>query len=80
MELPHGGVFEPVESDQDQPGEATERERANDVGELSPIPEDAGGDSPPEHDALAELEESVGRLLSEDLTTEATQIKGDEKE
>lgn len=48
------------------------------VGELSPLPDDAGGDTPPETDALAELEEAVGRTLSDDLTKEATQLANDQ--
>ncbi len=42
------------------------------------LPEDAGGDTPPETDALTELEEAVGRTLSDDLTTEVTRLSSDD--
>lgn len=49
-------------------------ERDEGIGELTPLPADAGGDTPPERDTLAELEEATGRVLSDDLTAEATQL------
>ncbi len=49
-------------------------ERDEGVGELTPLPDDAGGDTPPERDALAELEEATGHSLSDDLTEEATRL------
>jgi len=55
-------------------------ERDEGVGELTPLPDDAGGDTPPERDALAELEAAVGRSLSEDLTAEATSLSGDDED
>lgn len=53
-------------------------ERGEGVGEFTPLPEDAGGDTPPERDLLAELEAAVGRNLSDDLTAEATHLSGDD--
>ena len=53
-------------------------ERDEGVGELTPLPPDAGGDTPPERDALAEVEAATGRLLSDDLTAEATQLQGED--
>ena len=54
-------------------------ERDEGVGELTPLPPDAGGDTPPDRDVLAEVEAATGRLLSEDLTAEATQLKSEEE-
>ena len=53
-------------------------ERDEGVGELTPLPPDAGGDTPPDRDLLAELEAATGRSLSDDLTAEATQLKSDD--
>jgi len=74
-----GGAARHPEDTEDTTGEFIHgEERDEGVGELSPLPDDAGGDALPETDELAELEESVGRTLSDDLTAEATQLKGDE--
>jgi len=74
-----GGAARHPEDTEDPTGEFIHgEERDEGVGELTPLPDDAGGDTPPETDALAELEASVGRTLSDDLTAEATQLKGDE--
>lgn len=53
-------------------------ERDEGVGELTPLPADAGGDTPPERDVLAEIEAATGQILSDDLTAEATQLGGDD--
>ena len=53
-------------------------ERDEGVGELTPLPPDAGGDTPPDRDLLGELEAATGRSLSDDLTAEATQLKSDD--
>lgn len=53
-------------------------ERDESVGEFTPLPDDAGGDAPPERDTLRELEQSVGRSLNDDLTAEATHLSSDE--
>ena len=55
-------------------------ERDEGVGELTPLPADAGGDTPPDRDLLGELEEATGRSLSDDLTAEATRLRSDESE
>jgi hypothetical protein len=74
-----GGAARHPEDTEDPVGEFIHgEERDEGVGELTPLPDDAGGDTPPETDALAELEEAVGRTLSDDLTAEATQLKDDE--
>ena len=74
-----GGAARHPEDTEDPTGEFIHgEERDEGVGELTPLPDDAGGDTPPETDELAELEASVGRTLSDDLTAEATQLKGDE--
>jgi hypothetical protein len=74
-----GGAARHPEDTEDPTGEFIHgEERDEGVGELTPLPDDAGGDTPPETDVLAELEEAVGRTLSDDLTREATQLKGDE--
>src|SRR5689334_4530423 len=54
----------------------TERDdkRTERHGETTPVPADAGGDTPPETDTLTELEEATGRTLSDDLTREATRL------
>lgn len=67
------------EPDADQTGDIISgEERDEGVGELTPLPEDAGGDPPPEHDVLAEIEEATGNVLSDDLTAEATRLTGDD--
>ena len=74
-----GGTARQPEDTEDSTGEFIHgEERDEGVGELTPLPEDAGGDTPPERDALAELEEAVGRSLSDDLTAEATHLSGDD--
>lgn len=74
-----GGAARHPEDTEDPTGEFIHgEERDEGVGELTPLPDDAGGDTPPENDKLAELEDSVGRTLSDDLTDEATRLKGDE--
>lgn len=72
-------VRAPVTGDEREPAGTTARgrERGEGVGELSPLPDDAGGDAPPERDALAEIEAATGRLLSDDLTAEATHHTAD---
>lgn len=77
----HSGAAERHPEDtEDQSGTFIHgEERDEGVGELTPLPPDAGGDTPPERDALAEVEAAAGRLLSEDLTAEATQLKSDEQ-
>jgi hypothetical protein len=75
------GAARHPEDTEDRTGEFIHgEERDEGVGELTPLPEDAGGDAPPERDALADLEEAVGRTLSDDLTTEATHLSGDDAE
>jgi hypothetical protein len=77
-ELKSGAARHP-EDTEDRVGEFIHgEERDEGVGELTPLPEDAGGDTPPERDALAELEEAVGRSLSDDLTAEATHLSDDD--
>ncbi len=74
-----GGAARHPEDTEDPTGEFIHgEERDEGVGELTPLPDDAGGDTPPESDELAKLEESVGRTLSDDLTDEATRLKGEE--
>ena len=74
-----GGAARHPEDIEDPTGELIHgEERDEGVGELTPLPDDAGGDTPPETDQLGELEEAVGRSLNDDLTAEATQLKGDE--
>jgi hypothetical protein len=74
-----GGAARHPEDTEDTTGEFIHgEERDEGIGELTPLPDDAGGDTPPETVELADLEESVGRTLSDDLTAEATQLKGDE--
>ncbi len=74
-----GGAARHPEDTEDPTGEFIHgEERDEGVGELTPLPDDAGGDTPPESDELAELEESVGRTLSDDLTDEATRLKSEE--
>lgn len=74
-----GGAARHPEDTEDPTGEFIHgEERDEGVGELTPLPDDAGGDTPPETDALAELEESVGHTLSDDLTSEATRLQSDE--
>jgi hypothetical protein len=60
----------------------TERDhkRAAHDGETTPVPTEASGDTPPEHDPLTEMEEATGRTLSDDLTREATRLTSPEKE
>ncbi len=53
-------------------------ERDEGVGELTPLPPDAGGDTPPDRDVLGELEAATGRSLSDDLTAEATRLHSDD--
>ena len=66
-----GGAARHPEDTEDRVGEFIHgEERDEGVGELTPLPEDAGGDTPPENDTLAELEEAVGRTLSDDLTAD----------
>lgn len=68
------------EDDADRTGTVIRgEERDEGVGELSPLPDDAGGDAPPERDALAELEAATGHMLSDDLTDEATRLTGRDK-
>lgn len=70
----------PSQDDRDEPGTTIRGvERDEGVGELSPLPDDAGGDTPPDRDTLAELEKATGRLLSDDLTAEATQPAPDQR-
>jgi hypothetical protein len=65
--------------DEDQTGTIIRgEERDEGVGELTPLPDDAGGDPPPERDVLAEVEEATGKVLSDDLTAEATRLAGDD--
>jgi hypothetical protein len=60
----------------------TERdhERAEHDGETTPVPAEAGDDTPPEQDPLTEMEEATGRSLSDDLTREATKLTPPEQE
>lgn len=52
--------------------------RADEPAASAPMPDDAGGDTPPERDLLAELEQAVGRNLSDDLTAEATHLTSED--
>ena len=73
------GAARHPEDTEDRVGEFVHgEERDEGVGELSPLPDDAGGDTPPDRDVLGELEEAVGRTLSDDLTAEATRLTGDD--
>lgn len=75
-----GGAARHPEDTGDRTGETIRgEERDEGVGELTPLPDDAGGDGPPERDILAELEEATGRTLSDDLTAEATRLTGDDE-
>ena len=68
------------EVDADQSGTVIRgEERDEGVGELSPLPDDAGGDAPPERDALADLEAATGHNLNDDLTAEATRLTGSDE-
>ncbi len=74
-----GGAARHPEDTEDGVGEFIHgEERDEGVGELTPLPDDAGGDTPPERDLLGDLEEAVGRNLNDDLTTEATTLSGDD--
>ena len=75
-----GGAAERHPEDtEDRAGEFIHgEERDEGVGELTPLPPDAGGDTPPDRDLLGELEAATGRSLSDDLTAEATQLKSDD--
>lgn len=74
-----GGAARHPEDTEDRVGEFIHgEERGEGVGELTPLPDDAGGDTPPERDLLGDLEEAVGRNLNDDLTTEATTLSGDD--
>ncbi len=76
-----GGAARHPEDTEDRVGEFIHgEERDEGVGELTPLPEDAGGDTPPERDVLGDLEEAVGRNLNDDLTTEATTLSGDDND
>ena len=55
-------------------------ERDEGVGELTPLPPDAGGDTPPDRDALGDLEAATGHSLNDDLTAEATQLRSDDSQ
>ena len=73
-------VQPPTLDDRDEPGTTSRGvERDEGVGELSPLPDDAGGDTPPDRDTLADLEKATGRSLSDDLTAEATQPAPDKQ-
>lgn len=75
----HGGVARHPEDTEDTVGEFIHgEERDEGIGELTPLPDDAGGDTPPERDALGDLEEAVGRSLNDDLTAEATHLSSDD--
>src|SRR4051812_30955172 len=77
----NAGAARHPEEPEDRVGEIIHgEERDEGVGELTPLPEDAGGDTPPERDLLADLEEAVGRNLSDDLTAEATHLSSDDDE
>lgn len=75
-----GGAAAPLPEDtEDTVGEFIHGdERDEGIGELTPLPDDAGGDAPPERDVLADLEEAVGRNLNEDITAEATHLSSDD--
>jgi hypothetical protein len=74
-----GGAARHPEDTEDRVGEFIHgEERDEGVGELTPLPEDAGGDTPPERDLLGDLEKAVGRSLNDDLTAEATMLTGDD--
>ena len=78
-ENPGGAAERHAEDTEDRAGTFIHgEERDEGVGELTPLPPDAGGDTPPDRDLLGELEEATGRSLSEDLTAEATQLKADD--
>lgn len=78
-ELQGGAAAPHPEDTEDTVGEFIHgEERDEGIGELTPLPDDAGGDAPPERDALGDLEEAVGRNLNEDLTAEATHLSSDD--
>lgn len=74
-----GGAARHPEDTEDNVGEFIHgEERDEGVGELTPLPDDAGGDTPPERDVLGDLEAAVGRNLNDDLTAEATHLSSDD--
>ncbi len=79
MSASRGGAERHPEDTEDRVGTFIHgEERDEGVGELTPLPADAGGDTPPERDLLAEIEAATGNVLSDDLTAEATQLGGDD--
>ncbi len=80
-ENPGGAAERHPEDTEDRAGDFIHgEERDEGVGELTPLPPDAGGDTPPDRDLLGELEAATGRSLSDDLTAEATQLRSDDSE
>ena len=77
-EYPGSGAERHPEDTEDRAGDFIHgEERDEGIGELTPLPPDAGGDTPPDRDLLGDLEAATGRVLSDDLTAEATQLKSD---
>ena len=79
MSASRGGAERHPEDTEDRVGTFIHGdERDEGVGELTPLPPDAGGDTPPDRDVLAEIEAATGNILSDDLTAEATHLSGDD--
>lgn len=72
MPLQEDAQRQPREDDNESGTFIRGEERNEGVGELSPLPDSAGGDTPPEKDNLTEIEKATGHSLSDDLTAETT--------